>query len=348
MPNDIGSLPILAAVVMAMAYSANLIADPGSSNAPGRVLPPPLVHSTGGLERTLQTLAVKTGLECDDCSISEVLRILSDLHRLQIEIDKKALAAAKISPDAPVTLSADETPLQSILNLSVAQGGVDWFVADSGLTITSCSAAEEVHRRRLDERLDYEIRIVDWVCELTPEQSRKLELACRGDILRLLERMQTRKSQLRLVEDDPKKAEALLAELEPLQRRIEMGPFEKGTFFRKTLESTLTAEQSSKYDPIRAVIDAGGQVVTWQEGVETLLGAILSNIPFTDDGVKRLKGLRAWKFLQLDGTQITDATVPHLEELTQLRLLLLNGTMMTPQGASELKTALPNCRILGP
>jgi hypothetical protein len=51
------------------------------------------------------------------------------------------------------------------------------------------------------------------------------------------------------------------------------------------------------------------------------------------------------KALWLTNAPVTDAALPHLRRLTGLEKLYLQGTKVTGAGVSELKKALPECRV---
>ena len=172
---------------------------------------------------------------------------------------------------------------------------------------------------------------------MTDAQRQKLELAGRGAIQRLLEGIEERKKKLQLVKDDEKQADRLHDEIEELQRSVESGPFGRGTVFRKSLETTLTAQQTMKYDPIRTVIQAGGLVGTLERGPDVILGALPIGTTLGDEGLSKLKGLTALRYLRLDGTKVTDAGLVHLQGLTNLQDLYLGGTQISDAGLGRLK-----------
>lgn len=58
--------------------------------------------------------------------------------------------------------------------------------------------------------------------------------------------------------------------------------------------------------------------------------------PASDDDVGRLKVLPNLEALLLDGTQITNAGLPHLKHFKRLRILTLRGTAVTDEGLAEL------------
>ena len=53
-------------------------------------------------------------------------------------------------------------------------------------------------------------------------------------------------------------------------------------------------------------------------------------------------------YLELIGTQFTDAGLKNLVKLKRLESLWLSDTQITDAGVAELKKALPNCEINGP
>jgi hypothetical protein len=59
-----------------------------------------------------------------------------------------------------------------------------------------------------------------------------------------------------------------------------------------------------------------------------------------------LRGLKDIKFLNLGGTQVTDAGIVQLKELTSLKTLRILDTQVTDAGVEDLKKALPQCDII--
>ena len=64
-----------------------------------------------------------------------------------------------------------------------------------------------------------------------------------------------------------------------------------------------------------------------------------------DEGLAELGGLTALKSLGLDSTYVTDKSSAILSGLKRLERLNLYHTLITAPVHSELKTALPACRI---
>jgi len=49
--------------------------------------------------------------------------------------------------------------------------------------------------------------------------------------------------------------------------------------------------------------------------------------------------------LDLQGTSVTDASIPVLKVMTALKTLNLEKTQISDRGVRELQKALPNCKI---
>ena len=58
-----------------------------------------------------------------------------------------------------------------------------------------------------------------------------------------------------------------------------------------------------------------------------------------------MKNLASLEYLNLYGTQVTDAGLGELEGLKNLRAIYLWQTKVTPEGVESLKKALPQCEI---
>jgi hypothetical protein len=103
-------------------------------------------------------------------------------------------------------------------------------------------------RDRLESRLVRVIDQVDQMYALTPEQRKKLEVAGRGDIKRLFDRVQETKEQLDRTAEDPVRAHSVFLEVQTLQREIQQNYFEEGSLFAKTLKKVLTPGQHARHE----------------------------------------------------------------------------------------------------
>jgi hypothetical protein len=198
-------------------------------------------------------------------------------------------------------------------------------------------ATPVVLRRQHDRRLPWKIAVVDRVCRLTSAQKEKLQLAARGDIKRLFDRVEEVGKHFQLVKDDQQAVDTLLAKNEPLRRSVyRQGLSSDDSLFFKTLEKLLTAEQRAKYEPLRQVICSGGEVVIWKSGTNEVFKIKLSGTEIADEGLARLNELRDVQILILDGTKVTDAGLAQLNGMTGLRSLSLANTKVTDAGLARL------------
>ena len=149
------------------------------------------------------------------------------------------------------TETVEQYPLEMFLDGTRGSGGArpaNW-IGPFDLS-TSGDAAELVTAQRLLRfLLDKKIKGIDRICVLTDEQKQKLELAGRGDIERLLERIvRLREKYVSLLEQSEKLKELLTGEVEPMRAVFRAGPFDEGSLFAKVRKSILTAGQAAQYD----------------------------------------------------------------------------------------------------
>lgn len=98
------------------------------------------------LERTLREL---TEVSFTDNALPDALKYLSDLHRVEINLDKTALMEEGISPDQPISLVISGISVRSALNLILKPLGLDYYVDDSRLNVTTGSSAQHTLTTRL-------------------------------------------------------------------------------------------------------------------------------------------------------------------------------------------------------
>jgi hypothetical protein len=106
-------------------------------------------------------------------------------------------------------------------------------------------------KTRLESALLVQIENIDRLCSLTEEQRQKLRLAGRGDIKRLLDRIEQLRKKFQLVKTDQNKINEFFQEVQPFQAELNRGPFGPGSIFSKTVKSTLTSEQAAHTDRAR-------------------------------------------------------------------------------------------------
>ncbi len=121
-------------------------------------------------------------------------------------------------------------------------------------------AGTEVTNERLERRLAWEIKRLDQIYALIPEQRKKLEVAGRGDFKRLFERIREKNETLRRVREDfmrsrehadGAKLVTVLKEVKALTQDLPEKSLVEGSIFVKTLKKTFSSEQRKKYEKDR-------------------------------------------------------------------------------------------------
>ncbi len=103
---------------------------------------------------------------------------------------------------------------------------------------------EPAIRTRLLSTLAIQVEELDRSCHLTDAQVARLELAGRGDVKHLFDRVAAMKRKFLAVKDDAQKISDLLREIRPIQDELASGPFAEGSLFFKAARSTLDTAQA--------------------------------------------------------------------------------------------------------
>jgi hypothetical protein len=170
------------------------------------------------------------------------------------------LATADIPADPPAK------PRQGVILIS---GTFDELVYGAG-------SSEADVQARLDIRLQQKLEKVDRICGLTDTQKRKLQLAGRGDIKRLIDRAEKLRakcdghSEIANVNHFRKWTEELRSETNVLRQSFDAGPPAADSLLAKCMKAVLTAEQISKF----ALFGATPPYQPPQRGPARLEGAI--------------------------------------------------------------------------
>jgi len=122
-------------------------------------------------------------------------------------------------------------------------GGQRVVVANGERKVISTSSTDVV--KRMETLLENEIRSVDARCGLSDAQKKKLQLAGRGDITRLLNRVSELRRKCTAGAMDQMQYQAIMVEVQALSLRNspQVGPFGESSLLQKTLRKTLTYEQ---------------------------------------------------------------------------------------------------------
>ncbi|HET6880308.1 MAG TPA: hypothetical protein VFI31_09145 [Pirellulales bacterium] len=119
---------------------AALAAEP--STAP-RPLP------TEGEAKVLAALGQVTAVDFSDQPLSDVVEFLRAKHKIDIQLDNKALTDAGVGTDTPMTATLEGISLRSLLRLLLGQLDLTYIVGDGYLMITSKTEAENMLRLRV-------------------------------------------------------------------------------------------------------------------------------------------------------------------------------------------------------
>jgi hypothetical protein len=200
--------------------------------------------------------------------------------------------------------------------------------------------AAAVARDRLTPILQQRVECAVWAGELTDAQYDKLLLAGRGDIKRLIDRIEAWKERSRPVcggddaappDDDQRRETASLGAL------LESGPFEENSLFAKILRNVLTPEQMSAFETIRQIERDGGRIIARDDGSHAGWGIGMTDVKLLARSLTALMTLRKLRSLSLDRAPVTDADLVHLKDLTDLEHLDLSHTQVTDHGLAQLQ-----------
>ena len=100
-------------------------------------------------EKIARALNAPTQLEFVDTPLTDVIDCLKDLHKIEIQIDKKAMDEAGVGADSPVTKNAKGITLKAGLRLMLPELGLTYVIQDGVLLITTTEAAESMLATRI-------------------------------------------------------------------------------------------------------------------------------------------------------------------------------------------------------
>ena len=104
-------------------------------------------------------------------------------------------------------------------------------------------AGEQRFRSQIDKLLEKKIHEVEQIFQLTEVQRRKLKLAGRGDIQRLLEMVEDARREFQLARLNIKRLAELQKNLRLVELRVNDGLFDMGSLFAKTLRKMVDEKQ---------------------------------------------------------------------------------------------------------
>jgi hypothetical protein len=99
--------------------------------------------SRGPAEKKIdEALHSPTQMEFSDTPLNDVIDFLKEYHKINIELDKKALEDAGVALDAPVTRNLKNISLRSALRLMLHDLGMTYVIQDEVLLITTPEIAD--------------------------------------------------------------------------------------------------------------------------------------------------------------------------------------------------------------
>jgi len=117
------------------------------------------------------------------------------------------------------------------------------------LNVFGTTGDVESARAYMDMLLTRKIYEIDRNRSLTPVQHKKLQLAGRGDIKRLLDRIEDERKTFEHLRADLDRCEKFLRRLQPLRLMVRRGPFTSESLFAKTLRKMLDEENLVSREP---------------------------------------------------------------------------------------------------
>jgi hypothetical protein len=159
-----------------------------------------------------------------------------------LDPDRPALAQG--GGDLEAERSGEPEPVPDARNgavvFRVSDRQVDrWVFANDG----DVDSARRLTESRLRSRIVY----IDHLCGLSPDQSKKLEVAGRGDIKRFFDRVREKRNQIHLNAKQPAEVIEAINEMQRMGGNYKSTLFNDQSMFGKVLGMTLNPEQRARY-----------------------------------------------------------------------------------------------------
>jgi hypothetical protein len=103
---------------------------------------PPCKDLRTGKAAIRRALAEKTQLEFTETPLCDMIEFLRDHHKIEIQLDKKALDDVGVAPDVPITFSLHNISLGAALKFVLRGLGLTYEIRDEMLVITTPEQAE--------------------------------------------------------------------------------------------------------------------------------------------------------------------------------------------------------------
>ena len=151
-------------------------------------------------------------------------------------------ASAQVEP--PARSDDEDEPEVAVPNQNQFQVNEEnfdqWVFGGAGNAPTVLARMASLLSLRIDE--------INRISQLSEPQKKKLLLAGRGDLKRLMDQVELKRKEFQLVRNDQNKFMEFHQTLQSLQMALQTGPFgDDASIFSKTIKKTLDSDQTSRY-----------------------------------------------------------------------------------------------------
>ncbi|MCA9098062.1 MAG: hypothetical protein KDA36_06745, partial [Planctomycetaceae bacterium] len=122
------------------------------------------------------------------------------------------------------------------------------------------------------------------MCSLNETQVKKLELASRGDIVELFDRVEVVRAKYRQIKNDQNKFNQIWQDVQPLQIAFRAEHFGSGSFFHKSLKKVLTPDQFSDYEET----ELERRRFQYRSAISAMVAQLELSVPFLDEQREQL------------------------------------------------------------
>ncbi len=120
-------------------YAKKPLPLPGRAAATGKG---PSLRPSAAQKKVQQVLGAMTEADFADTPLRDVMAYFADRHDIEIRFDEKAIRAASLSADAPVTLKLKRTSLRVALRQAVSKAKLAYVVQGDAVVVTTPEAAK--------------------------------------------------------------------------------------------------------------------------------------------------------------------------------------------------------------
>jgi hypothetical protein len=142
-------------------------------------------------------------------------------------------------------------------------------------------------RKRFDSQLILHVEEIERTCGISESQKQKLQLAGRGDIKRLFDRVEVLRKKFQLVKNDQNKFNEFWQDVQPFQVIFNQGAFGPGSLFSKTLKNVLSSEQAVNYQ----AAERERRMFQYRSTVEAVIGMLDQVLSFRAEQRQKLVDL---------------------------------------------------------